>query len=325
MDKLIVISCTTYGSLPRANKFWHSVNANLEPGLNIRKVMLDDGTLHLPSLRERREFCRRFGIHLIEHGNNRGIPAAWNSIMSYSMAEGAWLTCIFNDDLTFLAPGWLSRMIYFFEKNRDIGMVGLPLVQESGFKSDDSRWDNPPGRVGAAVGCAFGVQPETWALVKQPDGSTGFYETLKSFHEEVDLGFELAKLGKLSYMLPFPPCWHMGGATFQANPELVWTSFPTSYDINEFLYYAKSLPWYIEAYEKEYAQGKVDRMMFSRWLFCRKWGVFNQPRHWEHNGEQVDSWAEPQRKIHEDYVTPHPARQIRWLDKMNQPRECWDK
>lgn len=315
----IVVGVTTYGPIPRVNRFVRGFWSNIEPQLDISLIMVDDGTDNEFAIKERRTLCQRSNVTLVEHGKNRGIPASWNTIVKYALKEKAHMVCIFNDDIAFLAPGWITRLKFFLENNEKVGMVGLPLVNEKGFKMMEDRWNGTPGRVGAAVGCAFAVIPRVWSLIQNPDGSTGFYEDLISFHEEVDFGFELATQGFLSYMLPFPPVYHMGGATFQASPELVWRQ-PSSYlPMDEFLRYARQSKWFVKDYESAYAEGKADRMTYSRIMAAKKWGVLSEVdagrRFQEIKGDIVDILDEPQRFRHAQVVDPWPLRSIRWLDK----------
>lgn len=315
----VTVAAATYGVLPRISGWIQSVWNNLEPNITPKVLVVDDGTPDVDTVKKRAEYCRKFNVQFFHNETNLGIPATWNRIFREAQTD---LVVCFNDDIRLLAPGWLSRLIYVFEHNDMIGGVGLPLVQEMGFKYDDPRWDGDVGKVGAAVGAAFAMMPNVLFQVENPDGSFGFWEALKSFHEEIAAGFRLSQLGYYSLMLPWPPCHHQGGATFQANPELIWMNLPDYLTMDEFSNYARAVPWYIPEYEERYSQGIVDRMMASRAMFCKYWDILDSERMQTiPNQGLIDCFAEPQRKIHEMVVTPLPKKEIMWLDRQGQERK----
>jgi len=316
--KKIVVGVSTYGTLPRVDGFVKSFWQNLDPmAANISLVCCDDGTPNIQALRERRTFCQKSNCAFIEHGDNKGISAAWNTLASYD--PEADLVLIFNDDIRFITPGWLTRIIHFFENNDQIGMVGLSLIHDDGYKDKEDRWWSPPGLVGAATGCDFAIRPNVLFSVENPDNSKGFWVDLVSFHEEIHLGFKLAEKGFLSYMLPFPPCYHQGGATFSMNDELVWRK-PSEYlPMETFLKYVRQTKWYIPAYEEKYKTGVVDRMSYSRLMFSKYWGILDEVDQGnfikEIKGEQVVILNEPQKPVHNRCVDVWPKRIIKWIDR----------
>ena len=309
----VTVAASTYGILPRISGWIQSVWNNLEPEIIPKVIVIDDGTPDANVVKAREAYCRRFNVQFFHNEKNLGIPATWNRIFREAQTD---LVVCSNDDIRMLAPGWLSRLVYVFDHNDMIGGVGLPLVNEMGFKYDDPRWGGDIGKVGAAVGCIFAMRPDVLFRVDNPDGSQGFFEALKSFHEEIMAGFRLAQLGYYSLMLPWPPCYHMGGATFQANPELIWMDHDPYVPMEQFLQYVRALPWYVPAYEEQYARGKVDRMAFSRAIFAKYWGLLDEERMQELPGQGIiDCWSEPQKKIHEMVVAPLPKKEIKWLDR----------
>lgn len=325
----VIVGVSTYGMIPRAEGWVRSFWSNTEQlgdEISIVPVMIDDGTPNVETIKEREHFCEMRNVNFLHNEKNLGIPATWNRILT--AIPNADLAIIFNDDIRLLAPGWLSRLIHFTRRNEKVGTVGLPLVQTPGFTDNDPRWWGKPGRVGAAVGCAFAIKPADALGVKNPDNSIGYYEDLLSFHEEITMGFRLAEQGKLSYMLPWPPAHHAGGATFGANPELIWRD-PSDYlTMDEFLRYVRACAWYVPDYEKDYAEGKVDRMSYSRVQFSKYWGVLEEVeagrRIQEIKGEQVDILNEPQKFVHARVVDPWPARTIYWVDREGNEQEYLD-
>jgi hypothetical protein len=316
----IVFGVTTYGSVPRVDglfkSFWNNIQDVSTAEHEITTVCVDDGTQDPQAVTQRMRTCKRFNFKYVLHSQNYGIPFSWNRIAEY--IPDADLAVIFNDDIRFLAPGWLSRLIYFHTVNEDVGTVGLPLMNEPGFNDRDPRWEQTPGRVGCAVGCAFAVKPRDLFQIENPDGSRGFFEALISFHEELEAGFRLAQVGKLSYMVSYPPLYHQGGATFQSNPNLVWRKEHPLGPKDEFIAYVQKTPWFVEQYMPEYEKGNFDRMSYSRFLFTKKWGLLDEPRHQEIKGEMVDVIAEPQKPIHSRCVDIWPPREIKWLNRHGQ-------
>lgn len=322
----IVIGANTYGYVPRCEGFFRSLAANLIPYEHeIIKLMVDDGTPNPGVVDTRARFCKQNGIDFISHGSNKGIPASWNTILNYAANKQADVVVISNDDVRFLEPDWLKYITYCFQHNENVGTVGLALVNgEEPFNPEEERFDGNPGTCGCAVGCFFAVQPQVALQVENPDGTRGYFELLRSFHEEIFLGFALAEMGYLSVMLPFSAVRHMGGQTFANNHELVFMDFPKGYNFEEFLNYARALPWHIPAYEKTYIEtGKVDRMMGSRFMAAKHWGLLEPgvPRFQEIKGETVDCWSEPQKPRHATCVDIWPERKWRWLDRHGNERQ----
>lgn len=317
----IVIGVTTYGNQEREIGFLKSYHNNIENSEHqVQLVCVDDGTPNPARVRERETAVRRLHADFISNGANLGIPASWNKILNYAVEKKADLCLVFNDDIRMIARGWLTRMAYFFNRNENIGMVGFPLINERGFDDADPRWMGNPGLVGCSVGCAFAVRPEVALLVENPDGSRGFPEYYLSFHEELELGFNLHKLGYPSFMLAASPMYHAGGATFQANSELIWRKPLPDIPMEEFLNYSRACRWHIAQYEPTYAGGTVDRMGYSRFLFARKWGLLEQERYREIDGNMVDCYEEPQKPVHEMVVPKKLNRLIFFLDKLGQER-----
>lgn len=312
----VVVGVSTYGMVDQVEGFIRSFwNSSEEVGVEILPVCVDDGTPNRARVREREAFCRRNHFEFIAHSTNRGISAAWNSIIGYAKDQGAEVAIIFNDDIRMLGPGWLTRMLYFFDNNQDLGTIGFPLVHEMGFSDTDPRWDVAPGVVGAAVGCSFAVRVEDAFSIDNPDGSIGLWDDLLSFHEEVHLGFRLAQKGKTSFMLPWPPVWHKGGQTFAANPELTFRAPSPFLPIEEFLRYARSSAFYLKEYEPYYEKGRVDRMMYSRAMFCKYWGILNMDRKMVIDDIERDIWNEPQIYVHQLVVPKRLDKEIVWINK----------
>ena len=325
----IVIGITTYGPIPRAERLIQSIFSNLEPQHNPRIVCGDDTPV--TQIRERRKFCEKWNVTLLEGGQITGIPATWNKLARFD--QEADLIIIFSDGIRVIMPGWINRLVYFFDNNENVGTVGLPLLhrsddgKEDGYKDNDQRWHNPVGLVGAAVGCAFAARPKDLLSIENPDGTRGFWEDLISFHEEIHMGFKLAEKGLLSYMLPWPPVSYRGGMAFSTHDELVWRQQISNYlPMDQFLKYVRQTRWYVPSYEEKYANGIVDKMSYSRIMLAKYWGLLEEieagNRIQEIKGEQVDILNEPQKFVHPLVVDKWPSRQIKWLNRDGKEEEA---
>lgn len=327
----IVVGVSTYGDIPRANGLFNSFK-QFPPSAKheISYLLVDDGTPNQASVRLREKFCRENGIDFIAHQKNQGISGAWNTILRYAADKQVDFCVISNDDIRSLVSNSLDYMAYFFEKNENIASVGLALVNDPEvFDESLERWNGNPGRCGAAVGCYFGIKPELALSVTNMDGSEGFWLDTRSFHEETHMGFSLAQRGYLSYMLPYPVMRHQGGATFQANPQLVWREPSPYLPLPEFLHWARQSRWFVPQYEQIYAKNQYDRMTASRILFCKAWGILDEVaagrRYQDIKDEKgVDILDEPSKFVHVRTVDIHPPRQIFWLGKDGQEHSYMD-
>ena len=342
MNKInnVTIGISTFGPYPRAHYLIDSIRRNMadKGDLNVNILLVDDGTPP-GQLDDRRRFCQAMdkkmrnemgvGVRLLEQGTNGGIPKLWNRLLVEN--DGAQLLVIFSDGFRLMMSGWLSRMVHFMEVNEGVGTLGMPhLPDPSLYVDSDERWTCRAGRVGAAVGSSFCVRPDVMLKVENPDGSRGYFQGLISFHEEIIGGFNLAKLGYLSYMLPFPPGFYRGGMCFQAHPELIWTEVnPDLLPLDEFLFWVRQSAFYVPAYEEHYQRGVVDRMSYSRQIYNKYFGVHDEcragRRYQTIKGEEnVDILDCGPKFSHPVLVDSWPARKITWLNKNGDEESCMD-
>lgn len=312
----IAIGIPTYKDHQRITNLITSIYTLTKFDDNYSIVMLDDGTKdekHIDKLKELSEQC---DIPLILNKENKGIPFSWNRLTEYY--DDAEYMVLFNDDIQIRSADWLSSILYFLEQN-NCGAVGFPLMHVNpitgklaeGYNLPNQ--DSLPGRVGSPVGCSFAFKRELWKNVKQPDGSTGFWENLISFHEETDFGFELAKAGYDSFMLPCPSVEHWGSQTFANNSELSIRVISPYLPKEEYIDFLKKAPQKMSipadvhiklAEEKDIAY----RMTYSRMMFAKKWGC-------------SDYWDVPQQFVHHMYVDKFPKRIIKWIDFKGNKKE----
>jgi glycosyltransferase involved in cell wall biosynthesis len=324
----IIIGVSTYGPIPRVNGFIRSLWNNLEDwdhSHEIIRVCADDGTTNIEAITERREFCKRNGFQHVLHMKNFGVPFTLNRLAEY---EDADLAILFDDDIRFTGSGWFSRLLYFFEQNPDVGMVGLPLINTSGFRDADPRWSSAPLRVLTPSCSAFAIQPKRLRSIENVDGSRGFWVDLISHYEDVAMGLQLATTFTPSYVLPWPPVHHLGAATFKQHPELGWREGSEYVDHEAYLEYVRNIRWYNFSHEEMYAKNMYERLSFARYMLCKYYGVFSGPRLRESpragNG-MIDAWETPERLIQEEVIDMIPPRQVKWLDRFGAGQVAWDK
>jgi GT2 family glycosyltransferase len=266
-------------------------------------VVVDDGTPDEEVKSGLREVCRNFNVPLVEHDKNYGIPKAWNTLTNYFDAE---IVVLLNDDIQVCEASWLKCMIYFLENNDKIGGVGWPLYHmapdgELNPKLPKPNFDSQVALVGAPIGCSFAFKKNSYDLV-----SGGFPEQLFSFYEEILFGFELAKVGYGSYMLPYPAMEHWGSQTFSKNPEL--SIAKPNPEVLSMEKYKEIMLKRFPLSRIEPVPGFVYRMDYSRAVFALHFGV-------------EDYWDAPQVEVHHRLVYALPARKIKWLDKNMIERE----
>jgi GT2 family glycosyltransferase len=175
----------------------------------------------------------QYGARWFAHDRNRGIAAAWNTLVRSGDSP---LIVLLNDDIV-VRRGWLEAALYALRLNLHAGAVSLhfnfitredaqnlvndpngvppardPFTKER--KNEDHDPNGEPGKVMCPAGCAFGFSREKFDLVG------GFDEVYFSMYEESDFGTALASRGFPSYCLPWPTLGHIWSATFEKAPEL---------------------------------------------------------------------------------------------------------
>ena len=189
-----------------------------------------------------RETCREYGATFLCHPQNKGLPAAWNTLVRASDRE---MVVLLNDDVL-MARDWLSYLSYAVLRNPGIGSASLNcrfitledvpeilkgpeakvlplnvryengvLIRNERFREMPQQVDEWPGRVMCPAGCAFGFRREVYDLVG------GFDERYRCFYEETDFGVACAYRGMPAITLPVPhDNYHLWSATFASAPEI---------------------------------------------------------------------------------------------------------
>jgi len=267
----ILVGAPTYNTRGRLATLLESFHKVTPPDWKKECVLvgLDDGSPTQQAREEAEMACMDNGAEFIQHDTNRGIPAAWNALTRFADTE---IAVIFNDDIELTDPNWLRAAVHMLENNKDVGVVGWPttnmdpVTKEVYQRQDEGAFE--PGACGAPVGCAFAFKRADFDTVG------GFWEELISFYEETDFGFEMWKMGKRNYMLPWPACIHWHSQTFAQNAELNHVVLEDGTKI-----------------------GRMDR---SRRMFAEKWGC----------ALDTDS---PQNSLHEKFLGPTEAVELSWL------------
>jgi GT2 family glycosyltransferase len=237
----IALGIPTYNGHQRLDWLLKSISLRtpLLASGDVRIVVVDDGS---PRVHETREVVGRWANELpltfIEHGNNRGISAGWNTCTRATDAE---IVVLSNDDVIMPTGGWLESFVHALEHSPGVGVVGanwhaflpedvpgllagpesdlqvVPRDPGSKAKAPERRplyEDTSPGRVMCPTGQLFAFRRKDF------DAVGGFDERMKSFYEESSFGSEMAARGLIGLQLTWPTNFHMWSATFQANPEL---------------------------------------------------------------------------------------------------------
>jgi len=301
----IGIGAPTYNSVSRLEQLLISIEFYKDTSFDYKIVILDDGTPDLNKRLEVKALANRFGVDFIQHEKNEGIPAAWNSLTNHFPDIDYML--LLNDDICLCNENWLKCAVYALDNNPKVAVIGYPLIQTDPITSLPNKnyqlpdLDSKPGRVGACVGCSFMFRKNVFL-------EAGMFPIWsKSFYEETFFGFEVAKRGYYSVMIPYPPIEHRGSMTFASNFELNLTK-PNP----EFC----SMEEYVGIMSKKYPMERiipvkdhVYRMDYSRVIFSKMLGC-------------SDYWDKPQCEAHDRWVTPLPKINFKYLNKDLQEVEC---
>ena len=213
-DIAIGISC--YNNFASVDNLLKNIEEVTSPGLNYRIVVCDDGSKEIYKLGLREIVKKHRDVSLVEHIENYGISATWNTLAGHFESK---YTVLLNDDVL-LVKNWLTALVYFLQKNRDIGTAGLftyhGLNQATAKKLafDGVKDPTAPVFILSPPGCCFAFTGLMWKKVGE------FNENMKSFYEECDFGTRCLSKGFRNYALPYPRIYHEWSGTFSRNAEL---------------------------------------------------------------------------------------------------------
>ena len=240
---MILIGIPTYnGGGGRLDAQLANIRQRTPDSVPHRVVVCDDsGRLEHSS--QVRDVCARYGVDVVVHATNRGVPTAWNTLVRSDPECDA--VVLLNDDIL-VAPDWLAPVDYAVRSNPGVASFGLNcyfidqsdvpailasrtarvaplnvhyrggvLIRDERFPAPPDPPDHPPGRVMCPTGCAFAFRRVVWELVG------GFDERYFAFYEETDFGVACATHGLPSFVLPHPADnYHLWSATFASAPEI---------------------------------------------------------------------------------------------------------
>lgn len=318
MRHKISIGVPTYNDYARLSNVLASIFLFTPTKFDFKVIALDDGSPNQDTVNELQSVCDSYGVPLIKHTKNLGIPASWNDLTAHY--DDCDIQVLFNDDIVINDKNWLETVVYFFDNNENIGSIGWNLIQidpktgkpKEGYSLPN--FDVPPGRVGSPVGCSFAFMRNNWKNVKYADGSFGFPQNyIRSFYEETWFNFEQWRNGLRSFHVPYPAMEHWGSQTFGNNAELSVTHFidflPKEEYINILKQHPEKLSLSIMHHENAASKNLVYRMDYARAIFAKYWGA-------------SDYWSIPQVQVHDEIlkINDFPKKKIKFLDK--NMKEC---
>ena len=120
--------------------------------------------------------------------------ANWRSLFhNYATLKQADLCVFFPSNCRIFTPGFFTRVVNFFQKNRDVGTLGFKAINGRGFNDGDGGWVENPKIIEEPVG-PFAIEMETLNQLDYIDGN--------------DWGVQVATVGRYSYSLPWPPVFN---------------------------------------------------------------------------------------------------------------------
>jgi len=200
--------------------------AALDPAPGARVVVLSGGAA-APSRVETFEVQR--------HRKRLGFAEAVNAGVAI-LPEGVEAVAILNDDATPEA-GWLGALLGALERDPEVASVqgtvmdadgtsidgrgiefdryGLPVQIDRGLAIDDDQGERPVLAV-SGTACLFRMQALRQAALA---GSEIFDQRFDCYHEDLDLGLRLQRLGRIAQWVGGARSIHLGSAS---SPSLRW-------------------------------------------------------------------------------------------------------
>jgi GT2 family glycosyltransferase len=169
------------------------------------------------------------GIRTVVSSVRLGFAAAVNAGLA-ALPPGLQAAAVLNDDAV-PEPAWLGRLAAHLERDPGVAAVqgtvltdggtrvdgrgidfdpyGLPVQVDRGRRPSDPLTSRP---LVAASATAVLLRREALAVAVLPDGAV-FDEAFDSYHEDVDLGLRLLRLGWTAAWVPSARCRHVGSAS----------------------------------------------------------------------------------------------------------------
>jgi GT2 family glycosyltransferase len=133
---------------------------------------------------------------------NAGVARSWN--IGAHLAEGEYL-CFCNDDVEFTQPGAFSRLLQFFQQDRQVGEVGPEGGSWHRDKSGARKGLHQPEEADEISGYFFILSA---AAFTQAGGFDNYYTPAGC--EEIDMSFRIRQLGYKCLVVPGTGIVHHG-------------------------------------------------------------------------------------------------------------------
>ncbi|KKW13279.1 MAG: hypothetical protein UY48_C0003G0101 [Candidatus Gottesmanbacteria bacterium GW2011_GWB1_49_7] len=215
-----LIGVPTLNGPERVFSFLRSLE-NFPPKIEYSVIVVDDGSSSVEAS-QLEEVCESFGVKLRCHQDdkgrpeNRGVPAAWNTIIDRAIEKHISNVLIFNDDIQTL-PRAIDSAVFALENNPGVGLVGIPPYHQRS-TGLELRWPvllhrGKPYRNYISVGCSFGLTLQTIETVGK------FDERFRATFEDVDMSLRCIQANLMNITIP-QGVIHEHAATFKTNKHL---------------------------------------------------------------------------------------------------------
>ena len=200
--------------------------AGLDPAPELEVLVLSGGATAPPDAD---------GFHVLQYSRRLGFAPAVNAGLG-ALPPDVEAVAVLNDD-AIPEPGWLGTLGAALENNAELAAVqgtivdantstvdgrgiafdrwGLPIQIDRGMDSSD---DGGARFVDAVSGTACLYRMEAIRQAELPDGSV-FDPTFDCYHEDLDLGLRLGRLGWRSAWVSGAPVLHLGSSS---GPSMGW-------------------------------------------------------------------------------------------------------
>ena len=247
----VIIGISTYGDYLMIDRLIKSIRIHTT-NIPYNIIIIDDGSQERIKYAVR-EVGRNHQVTVLEHKENTGISSVWNHLSTArpsedsvikvnsfdpeiakkieeafkkdtdkSRVEESQYIVILNNDVV-VTPEWLDSMFYFFENNKDVGVVGLHQIhglpgEENKVQSDifgNADVSTKPAIVLNPPGQCFMFRRSVYKEVGPFDENN-----FRCMYEDVDFGTRCLEMGYKNYCLSYPRIYHEWSKTFSAFPEL---------------------------------------------------------------------------------------------------------
>ena len=152
-------------------------------------LVMSEGGISQENRASREEWCRKFHADFIIPSNT-GVRS---TLLNYAKSKSIDLCLILTPGTYIFGPGLVTRVVHFFQRNTNVGMVGFWAINGRGFNDGLLQWFGPPQLIEELNG-PFAIQTETMEKL--------------DYIDESGWGIQLAMLDRYSYCLPWPPIFN---------------------------------------------------------------------------------------------------------------------